>query len=239
MLGVRLIIISIFTCSITSSGAAQTSSLAGRQREAEAQRAPEAKPRVEGQNPAPATKVIESNSWIAIKPPPPRMFKVHDLVTIIVREQRTFEADAELETEKKYEIQSDLEAFLKLTQGGLGASKLHRGAPNINYSFENGVEGEADTKREDRMTTRVQAQIIDVKPNGLLVLEARKKITHDEEVSLITVTGVCRKEDITADNSILSTQIANSEIKVVTEGALHDNATRGWIPKLLDKIKPF
>jgi len=62
---------------------------------------------------------------------------------------------------------------------------------------------------------------------------------NDDEISNITLTGVCRKEDVTADNTILSTQIANKNLVVTNKGALRSASTRGWIPKLIDLIKPF
>jgi flagellar L-ring protein precursor FlgH len=101
------------------------------------------------------------------------------------------------------------------------------------------LKGEGDTNREDRLTTRLTGRILDVKPNGILVLEARARVQHDDEISEITLTGVCRKEDVTADNTVLSTQIANKEITVNNKGALRAAARRGWIPRLIDLIKPF
>ncbi len=78
-----------------------------------------------------------------------------------------------------------------------------------------------------------------MKPNGVLVLEARARIEHDDELSTITLTGICRKEDVTADNTVLSTQIANKHTVVENSGALRATSTRGWIPKLLDLLRPF
>jgi len=220
-----------------SVASAQTSSLGGRKREADAKKPASGGPRVHREKQGNA--VIEEYSWIAVKPDEPKTFKPNDLITIVVREQRKFEADAELETEKTYDIKSELDAFFKPTAGGLGSAAFRRGKPNIDYKFKHGVEGEADTKREDKLTTRITAKIIDVKPNGLLVLEATSRVEHDEEVSKITLTGTCRKEDVTADNTVLSTQIADKNIVVKTEGALRDNARRGWIPKLIDALRPF
>jgi len=71
------------------------------------------------------------------------------------------------------------------------------------------------------------------------VIEAKASVQHDDEISMITLTGVCRKEDVTADNTILSTQIADKNIVVVNEGALRAASSRGWILKLIDLIKPF
>jgi flagellar L-ring protein precursor FlgH len=80
---------------------------------------------------------------------------------------------------------------------------------------------------------------MDVKPNGNLVLSATKHVKMDEEEQYFTLTGVCRAEDVTADNTILSTQLENLDFVKTTKGAVHDTAKRGFIPKLLDTLNPF
>jgi len=187
----------------------------------------------------PRNEVYEQFSWITLKPAPPKTFKVGDILTVIVRQQRKFEADADLETKKKWDVRSELQAFLKPTSGGLGAATFHRGKPTIDYSFDNKLKTEGDANREDRFTTRLSVGILDVKPNGLLILSGRARLQHDDETSTITLTGGCRKEDVSADNTVLSTQISDLEIVVVNEGALRAASSRGWIPKLLDLLRPI
>lgn len=216
---------------------AQISSLGAKKRRIESRKLPEAASRE-----APKIQrnaVYEAYSWITVKHVPPKRFKVGDLLTIIVRETRKFEADADLKTKKQFDIKSELEAFLKLTGGGIGATAFRRGKPTVDYKYSTDLKTKGDTQREDRLTTRLTGRIIDVKPNGLLVIEARATVQHDEEISAITVTGICRKEDVTADNTILSTQVADKNIVVLNEGALRAVTTRGWIPKLIDLLSPF
>ena len=187
----------------------------------------------------PGNEVVERYSWIATRPKDPPTYKVNDLLTIIVREQSKYESEAELETEKQYDIKSELDAFLKFTAGGVGATAFRRGKPTVDYKFKNKLEGEGDASRQDKLTTRITAKIVDVKPNGNLVIEAKRRVQHDDELYMIALTGTCRKDDVTADNTILSTQLANTDITVQTDGALRDSTRRGWIPKLLDLLRPI
>jgi len=216
---------------------AQVSSLGTRQRLADAGKPEERSPREA--LPRPRNLVYEIYGWISMPATPPKAFRPGDLVTIIVREQRQWEADSDLETKKKFDIKSELDAFFKPIDGGLGASNFTRGKPNVDYNFDQKYKSEGDSSREDKLTTRLTARILDVKPNGLLVLEGKARIVHDEETSQITLTGTCRKEDITADNTVLSTQIADKQVVVSNSGALKSAATRGWITKLLDVLKPI
>ncbi len=81
--------------------------------------------------------------------------------------------------------------------------------------------------------------MLDVKPNGTLVLEGRKQITTDDEYQRFLVTGICRAEDVSADNTVLSTQIADFNLRKTHKGNVRNATKKGFIPKLLDVINPF
>ncbi len=233
-----LIVIALFIFLVPSEVAnAQTSSLGARKREAQAGQ-PEAKP-IREKPVRERNLVYEKYAWTATKARPPKVYRPQDLITIIVRHTRRFKAEADLETKKEWDLSSEISAFIKGTAGGLGSADFRRGRPNIDYKFQNELSSDGDTQRRDSLTTRVTARVIDVKPNGELVLQARAVMQHDDELSTITVTGICRKEDITAANTILSTQIADLDIRVQNEGALRASSSRGWIPRLIDMLKPF
>jgi len=188
----------------------------------------------------PGTRAIEMTSMIAVPPVPPRKFKVHDLVNIIVRQQKKYEADGKLNTKREWDIDGKLEEWFRFyPRNHLGSDKLSNGQPGFRFGTKNENKMDGENEREDKFTTYIQATIIDVKPNGNLVVEASMEEQHDEEHFTITLTGVCRSEDVTATNSILSTQIANLVLVEKNKGAVRDATTRGWIPKILDFGKPF
>jgi len=223
---------------VTSSTAwGQKSSLGAKAREAR-----QGKPAITQPREAPAlprNAVYERHSWITRVPPPLKTYKPGDLLTIIIRERKRWEAESDLNTKKKWDLTSDVSAFLKFIDGGAGASTFKRGEPDVKYRFENRIRSDGDSSREDSLTTRLTARIIDVKPNGTLVLEGRARLIHDDEVSEVTVTGFCRKEDVTADNTILSTQLAEKEVSITNEGALRRAASRGWAQRFIDLLNPF
>lgn len=230
------IVLTTAVLTLAAEAAAQSSSIGKRHR---AQQDAEQIPSGSTQTSTLGQRTIESHSIIAVTLPPPRKYAVHDLVTIIVREQKKFEASGETEAGKDFDIKSELEAFAKLTNGGLGASQFTRGKPTIDYKFSTNTKGEADAAREDNFTTRITARIVDVKPNGNLVLEARRKMVHDDESPEVMLTGMCRSQDITPDNTVLSTQMADLEIRVHNHGEVRNSTRRGWIPRLLDELRPF
>ncbi|MBI4580429.1 MAG: flagellar basal body L-ring protein FlgH [Planctomycetes bacterium] len=184
----------------------------------------------------PMTRAIERVSLYAIPAAPPRKFKVRDLITIIVRQQKKYEADAEMESKKKWNLTGKLSDWFRFYDDAkhLGSDKLSNGEPGFKFDFNNKYQTDAQNDREDKFTTRITAHVIDVKPNGNLVLEATMEEQHDEEVASITLTGICRSVDVTPDNTVLSTQVADLKIVEKNHGAVRDATTRGWVPRILN-----
>lgn len=180
-------------------------------------------------------------SMYAIAPPEPKSFKKHDLITIIIDESSLSQSSQTLETERESDANARLNAIvdpiellnLRLRTGNT------RNIDLLNFNASREFSGEGDYERRDRMSARITAQVIDVKPNGSLVLEARKRLARDEEISLLVVAGVCRSEDITSANTILSSQIAGLTIIQQNEGDLRSAAQKGRFTRALDMLFDF
>jgi flagellar L-ring protein FlgH len=186
------------------------------------------------------TRALEEASPIAIPSLPQRRFRVNDLVTIIVRQQKNYRVDGRLDSKKEWDVSGKLSEWFRFYEDHrLGSATLRHGQPGFDFEFANELRSRSQANRSDSFTTRLQSRIIDVKPNGNLVLEARVQGSHDEERWTITLTGMCRSEDVTPDNSILSTQIAELVIEEKNHGAVRDSTRRGWIPSVLDWLRPF
>ncbi|HRX85332.1 MAG TPA: flagellar basal body L-ring protein FlgH [Phycisphaerae bacterium] len=191
---------------------------------------------------APAAKgnpVLEANSLIAVKEQEPRKFQVNDLITVIVRVQTEYEADGKANARRQADLKSELDAFIKLTGGGIGATPFRRGKPNIDYKSTFNQRNDAESQREDKLTTRITGKIIDVKPNGNLVIEARSNMHHDDEEHDMTLTGTCRSIDVTPDNTVLSTQVENLNIDIATKGSIRNTTRPGWLSTIVDWIRPL
>lgn len=182
---------------------------------------------------------LEARSMIAVKSPEPKKFRINDYVTIIVRQQTIYEADAQGNNRRQADLRSELQAFIKFTDGGVGAAAFRRGNPNINYRQVFNQRNQSEADREDRLTTRITAQIVDIKPNGNLVLEARASLHHDDQQHAMTLTGGCRSIDVTPDNTVLSTQLADLAIDIKTKGSVRNGTRAGWIGEIYDWIRPL
>lgn len=182
---------------------------------------------------------LQAHSFTAVELPPPRVFRVHDLVTVIIREQKKYKSDAELESDKKWDIGATLNQWFRITDGKWHQQQFPNGKPQVDANVTGKLSGSGTTEREDELITRITVEIADIKPNGTLVLKGHKTIKTDEEEQDLLLTGVCRSEDVGPDNTILSTQVHDLRIDSQHKGAVRDASRRGWIPKLLDKVRPF
>jgi flagellar L-ring protein precursor FlgH len=100
-------------------------------------------------------------------------------------------------------------------------------------------KADASSVREDSLVTRIGAEVLDVKPNGTLLIQAHKHIKLDGEERDYVLSGLCRVDDIGPDNTVLSTQLHDMEFTQTTKGIIHDTNERGFLTKLLAKLNPF
>jgi flagellar L-ring protein precursor FlgH len=184
---------------------------------------------------------LERISFFAVPPPKPKIVSKHDLVTIIVREESESKHEGSTDLSKDMQFEAKVEEWIKLNMANLQleGGPLGDTAPSVKLGGSRTFEGEGTAERSDSITARIQAEVVDVKPNGTLVLQARKTIVSDENEVRFILSGVARVEDITADNTILSTQIYDLELQKMTRGAVTASTKRGWVPKLLDFVNPF
>jgi flagellar L-ring protein precursor FlgH len=179
-------------------------------------------------------------SPLAVAAPEPEKIAVHELITIVVSESKTATSDAKLQSTKDWTLDSALKQWIRLSdEHGVVPASFEQGNPAVSFDYKNDYGGIGKYNRKDSLTTRITATVIDVKPNGNLVLAATKKIEIDEEGYTITLTGVCRSKDVGPQNTILSTQIAEPEIIVKHSGAVRDASKRGWLMRGLDLLRPF
>lgn len=186
---------------------------------------------------------LRSMSLFAIAPPEPRMFQRHDLIQIIVREQTDARSRHEIDLDKDYGIKGKIAKFPKLSLPELLELRIPGTSmsdmPELDMDFRKGFAGDGDYRRRDDLSSRITAEVVEVLPNGNVVLEARTHIKMDDEESVMKLTGVCRPDDVTASNTILSNQIHNLSIERQHKGELRRTNEKGIIAKALDMIFAF
>ena len=184
---------------------------------------------------------LSSSLLTAVVRPKPKAPKVHDIVTVVIKEQSSYSSDAGRKADKKVEVDASIDAWVRFhNNNSLVPVAFEGGKPKIKGELSAGTDAKGKASRKDVVTFRVAARIIDVKPNGTCVLEARKTMQIDEEKRCMTLTGVCRKEDIDgANNTILSDRIFGLELVAKYSGGVKDSTRKGWLTRLVEILSPF
>ena len=193
----------------------------------------------EAQQPA---MLLEEVSLYFIDAPEVRAIRVNDIVTIIIDENSSQTSSQKLETEKESKSNASVDAMidlLQLLELRVRQGDTASGTNLVDFTSKREFSGEGDYERKDKFSARIAAVVLEVKPNGTLVLQAKKSITKDKEVSVLVLSGLARDEDVTAQNTILSSQLANLDLILQNEGDLKKASEKGIITRVLDAIFAF
>ncbi len=181
---------------------------------------------------------VQDFSLIYVEAPPPREIKVQDLVTILVNEKSLVTMNANFNRQRNATMKAELKEFIRLGQTGNLANAADN-QPTIDGNLNGRIQSTGQMIDQEGMTYRIAATVVDVQPNGILVLEARKFFRSNREMWSYTLTGRVRSEDVNRDNTILSEDIADTHIVKKSEGKVYRSTERPWGTRLWDKLFPF
>lgn len=167
-----------------------------------------------------------------------RAMNVGDIVTIVVQENTTTTKDNKTATAKESGIDASIASFLYspaasglLTKGG----KL----PALKASAKSDFSGGGSINNSEKIIARVAVRVIDVLPNKSLIIEGRRETAFGGEQQTVVLRGVVRSEDVAANNTVFSYNVADATIQIISKGAISDTQRKGWFTKVWDKITPF
>lgn len=186
---------------------------------------------------------LHTFGWFTVPQPQPIVWRKHDHVQIIIRETSTARSQQAIDTSKDYNIKGEIKDFPQLTindilEGVLKAS-ANANPAKLDIAYENEFKGDGKYSRTDDFSARVTAEVIEVWPNGHLVLEARTYIQTDQETSTILLSGVCDPRLVSPAGTILSNQLFDLRVVKTHEGQLKKTTKKGLIPRVLETIFAF
>lgn len=154
-----------------------------------------------------------------------------DIVTIVIDEISTAEKKADTGLNRDTSFSGKLmppsfenpgflrKILVSLSGSGEGKSKY---------------DGSGSTTRTDRATGTLTARVARVLDNGNLVVEGRRQVTVNAESQTIVVSGVVRPYDVTSDNTVRSSQIADAEVRLEGQGTVSDRQKPGFLQRFWD-----
>jgi len=163
-----------------------------------------------------------------------RASQIDDLVTIVVSERASAVASGSTKTSRTSSAKNSITALAGPTKAAGILANL------TGLSGESKLDGQGTTTRDTTLTTSLSARVVQVLPNGYLVVEGTKNVQVDGEHQLISVHGVIRPSDITTANTVTSTRLAELEVRINGKGVVNDATHRPFfLYRLLLGVLPF
>lgn len=182
---------------------------------------------------------LSSASWTHQPATPMRVFRKNDIITIRVDEITRVMAEGSSESRKRTLYEALLTDWIRLDDFRLRPDPQGFGDPGVATESNNNFRAESTVESREAMTFSIAAKIVDIRPNGSLLLEARKAIRVNDNLWETALSGSCRIEDIAPDNVVLSRDLIDLEIRKNDRGHLRDGYKRGWFQRWFDRIQPF
>lgn len=119
---------------------------------------------------------------------------------------------------------------------GSGGGSAELGTNSAN---QRGFTGDAEFRSERQITDRFSVTVIDVLPNGNLVIEGTRKISVQNDVRDLKLTGIVRQYDILPGNVVPSYLVADLRLTLDAQGAEQAFTSQGWLSRRFNRIWPF
>jgi flagellar L-ring protein precursor FlgH len=163
---------------------------------------------------------------------------IGDIVTIVVQENTTANKNNETKTERQSSLDAAITSFLYSP----GASSLltKKGAlPAIQFNSDHKHDGSGSINNSESIVAYVAARVVDVLPNRNMVIEGRRETAFGGEHQTVVLRGVVRLDDVAANNTVYSYNVADASIHIISSGTVTDSTNKGWFNRIWDKLNPF
>ncbi|OLQ76023.1 flagellar basal body L-ring protein [Photobacterium proteolyticum] len=153
---------------------------------------------------------------------------IGDIVTVLLEEK----------TQAKKSASSDLDKSTDLSMDplALGGQEIKIGERNLSYEVSNANKfaGSTSADQSNSIKGSISVEVIDVLANGNLLVRGEKWLTLNTGDEYIRVSGTVRPDDISQENTIASTRIANARIQYSGTGDRQDVQEQGWLARFFN-----
>lgn len=169
-----------------------------------------------------------------------RARRVGDIVLVKIVETSSGTKKAETITERESTVTGGISSLFGIEQWYSNKNPyFNPSSTSLDATLTNDFEVTGETKRNSSVTATISARVVDVTIDGNLVVRGYREVRVNNETQHIILSGIIRSQDISSDNSVLSSNIADARIEYSGTGTLGDKQQPGWLASILDVIWPF
>lgn len=163
--------------------------------------------------------------------------RVGDLITLIISEDTDVDQQDNRALKKAGGRNGSFD-FTGSAGGDLGSSE-GSAALDVTASTGRNFDGSSTFKSARQFSDRVTLTVMDVLPNGNLVVSGRRMINVDRDQRELIVSGVVRPIDINPDNTVHSRYVSELRVNYVGEGLDAKYTRPGWLSRIATRFSPF
>jgi flagellar L-ring protein precursor FlgH len=161
----------------------------------------------------------------------PSARNVGDILTVVIQEQHSVKNEDKVERRNDTSLAARLEAY-SLSDRTFQSS----GLPKVDVRKESEFNGEAKQNQDSEVKASIAVIVVDVQPNGNLVVAGTRQVTVNDETRTLKISGVVRQLDVTPTNTVGSAQVADARIAITGEGGNTRQVTRGPVGQVFDTL---
>ena len=125
-----------------------------------------------------------------------------------------------------------------LTPPSTGPLNLFKGT-DASMSGNRNFNGKGTADQSNSLSGEVSVTVVEVYPNGTMLVQGQKRVTLNRGDEFVQIKGVVRVADISADNRVLSTRVADARIAYTGKGDVARAGRQGWLSRFFQVISPF
>lgn len=164
-----------------------------------------------------------------------RARRVGDILTIRLQENTVSSKSSNVDITKDSEI--NIPEVTGAVGTVLGGSVSYKGTSiRTDLEAEREFNGAADAAQSNNLRGNVSVTVVDILPNGTLVVRGEKWLTLNRGDEFIRLSGLVRPADIGPDNTVVSTKVANARITYAGKGTLAESQNMGWLAKFFNSV---
>jgi flagellar L-ring protein precursor FlgH len=157
---------------------------------------------------------------------------VGDTITINITESTTASANSNTKLDKTNSSKAAVTAFSGLP--GRGVLGL-----DLNGSSSNNFSGKGEAANKNVFSGNITVTVIDVMPNGNLLVSGEKQVAIGHEQEYVRISGVINPSFVDAFNTIASSRVADARIEYKSAGQISEGQIMGWMARFFLNVLPF
>ncbi len=168
-----------------------------------------------------------------------RAVRVGDFVVVKIDEQSNAKGASTTNLSQESSGTSGASALLGIVPALKKAYPDIDPAKLIEFASKSGFAGAGDTARNGELTGSIAVRVGREMPNGDLFIEGTKVVLINNEEYHLYISGLVRRVDISKDDTIASSRIADAQIEFTGRGDIADQQRKGWLARLVETLNPF